>query len=162
MAEEKTISQKQREYHMVKSDDMQDIIGSSPRWFIRYGITVFLVTMALVVGFSFILRFDERLTVPVSVAMENNVPVGELIVEQKDFSLLHAGQEVNITLFAYPAEKYGTLKGRLSSVSYSPQQQKFIARVQFNDQSGMQLYQGLAGSAEVVYGNKTLIKKILN
>jgi hypothetical protein len=162
MTEEKTISQKQQEYHMVKSDDMQDIIGSSPRWFIRYGIAVFLVTLALIVGFSFVLRFEEKLTVPVLVQMENNVPVGQLVVEQKDFSLLHAGQEVSIALFAYPSEKYGTLKGRLSSITYSSQQQKFIAKVQLDHQPGMQLYQGLTGSAQVVYGNSTLIKKILN
>jgi multidrug efflux pump subunit AcrA (membrane-fusion protein) len=87
---------------LLRSKEIDDVIGEPPHWLIRWGISIFLSILLLVFGLSYFIRYPETINVPFKLVSANpSVPVSinenALIIKlnKKDGSFVHK----NDTLF---------------------------------------------------------------
>lgn len=87
---------------LLKSKEIDEIIGRPPHWLIQWGISVFFIILILVLGLSYFIKYPEIITTPFNLITDGpSVPVsvnesGSLIkLFVKEGSVVHA----NDTLF---------------------------------------------------------------
>jgi len=77
----------------LRSEEVQEILGTPPRWIVRWGTTVALLVLVLLAIVSYIIKYPDviRATVvlttaipPESVIAKTNAQISELLVEDKD------------------------------------------------------------------------------
>ncbi len=55
----------------VRSEEIQDILGQVPRWIVRWGTVVVLLTVLILLAFSFIFEYPEIIRANIRVTTEN-------------------------------------------------------------------------------------------
>lgn len=55
----------------LKSEGIQEIMGTIPGWIIRNGIAILFLTVALLITFSFVISFPKKISVPVRISVND-------------------------------------------------------------------------------------------
>lgn len=95
--------------------------------------------------------------------------IGRMMMPTHGSAKVKIGQSVNIKLMNYPPEEYGMLIGTISSISITPYNNNmYYAEVKIPSSlkttygKTIDLRQQMAGSAEVIIDNKSLLERIFN
>src|ERR1700734_3183821 len=101
-----------------RTDSMEELLQRKPGRMILYGNSICLGITAVVLAVLYALSYPLELRQPVSI---ERGPAGAaycavMRVAQPVLSRVNMGQEVKITLVAYPQEKFGWLTGRISGM----------------------------------------------
>jgi hypothetical protein len=76
MADEKEI----RDESILRSEEIDEVIGRPPHWLVQWGITVFLVILLLVLTISYFIEYPETVSVPFTITAD--VPPSPVSVNQ--------------------------------------------------------------------------------
>ena len=93
-------------------------------------------------------------------------PVGRLFVSESEVAGVGQGNPVQVELVKYPAHTYGTITGKVASVSYVPYNQSYAVEVAFPDtlvtstQDTINYEVGLSGQAEIITASKSVLNRI--
>ncbi|MEM1324289.1 MAG: HlyD family efflux transporter periplasmic adaptor subunit [Bacteroidota bacterium] len=77
----------------LRSEEVQEILGTPPRWIVRWGTTVAFISIALMAVVSYIIKYPDVIRAPVvlttaippeSVIAKTDAQILELLVEDKD------------------------------------------------------------------------------
>lgn len=55
----------------LRSDEVNDILKRPPAWIIRWGITVTMIILAMLIAGSIIFRYPDKITAPIVISSEN-------------------------------------------------------------------------------------------
>ncbi|MGZ3944108.1 MAG: HlyD family efflux transporter periplasmic adaptor subunit [Mucilaginibacter sp.] len=101
------------------SDEMQDIITAVPARLIRWGMTLFALVLAMIIGLSAYIHYPDIVKTTLTIKADKNDDriFGELNVTQGEINKVIKGQAVLIKLKAYPFEQYGVITGKIESVT---------------------------------------------
>lgn len=55
----------------IRSDEVQEILGTPPRWIIRWGITIMLLVVLVLLAGSYIFKYPDLITARVTILSEN-------------------------------------------------------------------------------------------
>ena len=55
----------------IRSDEVQEILGTPPRWIIRWGITIMLLVVAVLLGGSYYYKYPDRISARVTILSQN-------------------------------------------------------------------------------------------
>ena len=106
------------------SEPVQEIMGTIPSWITRWGVTVLLLVLALIlIGCCFV-RYPRTMSCPVTVSVSTSssaAVVGVMNVPSHGFGKVRLGQEVIVRLNAFPYMEYGILRGLITDISSIPE-----------------------------------------
>lgn len=92
---------------------------------------------------------------------------GEMAIGQFNFGKVKMHQEVIIKLQSHPYEEFGTLRGRIESISEIPKDSAYFVKVSFpkglltSANKSISFRNGMTGSGEIVTEDKRLIERFL-
>ena len=142
----------------IRSDELNEVIGMIPKWYVRYGITIiFLFLIAILIGccfFKFPIIITANVTITAKdipsyvVAHENpNIKIGDTIftiipngsknylakvlLPVESYGKVKIGQKIIIRLDNYPFMEYGLLIGKINKILIIPGKDYYIAEVIF-------------------------------
>jgi hypothetical protein len=90
---------------------------------------------------------------------------GEMQLGQYNFGKVKAGQEVIVKLNGYPFEQFGTIKGRLSSISAIPRDSTYWVQIAFpkglktSTHQDIPFRNGLTATAEIITEERSLFEQ---
>lgn len=90
-----------------------------------------------------------------------------MAIGQFNFGKLRAGQEVIIKLQSHPFEEFGTIRGRLQSISEIPKDSAYFVTLNFpkglttSANKSITFRNGMAGTGEIITEDKRLIERFL-
>src|SRR5689334_4213446 len=98
------------------SDEINDIISRRPHWVVRYGNIIFLLLLLASVAAAAFIRYPDIISAPATLTSTGEPAecYALLHIKQKNHEQVNPGQQVLLKFQAYPFEKYGIVKGRLS------------------------------------------------
>jgi multidrug resistance efflux pump len=93
----------------------------------------------------------------------------EVTVPSEEVGLLHLGMRARVKLDAFDSQRYGTVQGTISSISFDDSvaegQQTTVCSVRValesDEVAGQPIKPGMAGQAEIVTGQETLLSRLL-
>lgn len=94
--------------------------------------------------------------------------IGRALVNSQGIGKVKLGQMVNIKLSGFPALEYGTLKGRVKSISLVPEEQAYVVGIELSNgmtssyQERLKFIQEMDGTAEIITESKRLLYKLLS
>lgn len=94
--------------------------------------------------------------------------IGRAIVSSDGIGKIKVGQKVNIKLSGFPSLQYGTLEGRVKSVSLVPEDNGYVAGIELSNgmtssyKERLKFIQEMDGTAEIITESKRLIYKLLS
>ncbi len=99
MSEEIKLIEDPQDIHLNESQDIQQILGDPPGWILRWGITMVFVVVAVLMTLSYLVKYPDVVTAPVSLTTQNppirvftrsSGKISELLVEPQQ--AVKAGQ----------------------------------------------------------------------
>lgn len=94
--------------------------------------------------------------------------IGRALVNSQGIGKVKLGQMVNIKLSGFPALEYGTLKGKVKSISLVPQEQAYVIGIELSNgmtssyQERLKFIQEMDGTAEIIIESRRLLYKLLS
>lgn len=91
---------------------------------------------------------------------------GEMYVGQYNFGKVRHGQEVIVKFSGYPYQEFGTVSGRISSISDMPKDTAYLVKVQFpkglvtSSQQKLPFRNGMTATGEIVTEDLKLIERL--
>lgn len=92
----------------VRSEEVQEIIGRPPHWIIRWGITVFLLVLVLVLALSWIIKYPDIVTASFTLTSVN---APKSVVAHAD------GQLINLFVKDHERIQQGQIAGFIESTA---------------------------------------------
>lgn len=98
---------------------------------------------------------------------ENESMQMKTYVKNKDIAQINVGDSVSIKLDAYPYSDYGTVSGKITSISFEPEQNETLGSVYRvtadidNTNKNIKLIKGLNGSMDIKIRERTVISYFL-
>ena len=92
--------------------------------------------------------------------------VGEMYVGQYNFGKVRCGQEVIVKFAGYPYQEFGTVTGRISSISDMPRDTAYLVKVHFpnglvtTSYKNVNFRNGMTATGEIVTEDLTLIERL--
>lgn len=143
---------------------MEELLQRKPGRMILYGNSICLAITAVVLAVLYALSYPMELRQPVSIERGGvGAPYCAVMrVGQPVLSRVNVGQEVRITLVAYPEEKFGWLTGRISGMDdkVSPDGSVHVF-VTLADNRIATLRQGLTGEAVLAVEQRRMLWMLL-
>jgi hypothetical protein len=143
-----------------------------PPWTARALSTLLLLLAGAGLAAATTVQVEDRVRAPFVLLAGPDGMVAEVAVSQRAMAAVRPGLPVRLRLDAYPAQRYGTLGGRVVSVAPRPagaptrvgRPEDFVATIVLDDSSraaaqprGM-LRPMLTGEADVVVGRRSLLR----
>lgn len=158
------------------SDEINDFISRRPHWIVRFGYVIFILLLSgcvLVAGF---IRYPE--ITYASATLFASVPeqksgggnagyFAEIRIAGSDFKKIDTGQQVLLKFNSYPFEKYGIVKGYISSISANPSGEEYMAKVYLPDELNttnskrIPFKKGLDAKAEIITDHQSLLQHFI-
>ena len=178
MNEEKTKFSPTPDNIELRSESVQEILGSPPRWIIRWGINIiFIIVTGLVVG-SYFFKYPDIILATITVTNEK-LPnecikvVGKILLPSKGSGKIKKGQNVNVKFDNYPYMEFGMVRVQIKNDSLAPitlndNQKAYMLEVLFPDKLitnyGKELIfiQEMTGTAEIITEDLRLLDRFLN
>jgi hypothetical protein len=96
----------------LRSEEMQEVISSTPGRLTRWGSAFFFIVIGSVLIGAALIKYPDKITSPVAIAVipkANGADsiVGTMKIQQEKLENVKEGQPVFLRLTSYPAEKYG-------------------------------------------------------
>ncbi|RYG30413.1 MAG: hypothetical protein EOO01_36765 [Chitinophagaceae bacterium] len=151
----------QREQVAAKSQEMQNTVTTTPGWLVRYGLSVFFITLIAIAGFGMIIRFPERISAPASITSENGLPAVRIFIDEKDTAHIRDGQNAVITIKDSPAGNPQKFEGKTGNISYSVEDKKYFVPVLIASANLPGINDKWSADAQITYGERTLLQRIL-
>lgn len=113
------------------SDEVNEMIGKSPSWIIRWGITLIAILLSILIISCLFIRVPQTIDSNIVLHMEkkqnnnlscNNIKtilLGEMYVSSSEIYKVKYGQLVIVRINRYPSKDYGFLIGEVSNISDS-------------------------------------------
>nr|WP_289119675.1 HlyD family secretion protein [uncultured Bacteroides sp.] len=113
-------------------------------------------------------KINEGDTLCTVVSQKKGNPVGHIRLSENEVSEITAGDKVDIALNKYPAHTYGTLSGKITSISFVPYNKSYAVEVEFPD--GMITTKGkkpdyeigMSGQAEIITSSRSVLDRIFS
>ena len=98
----------------LHSESVQEILGTPPRWIVRYGIMIiFLITLLLIIG-SKCIKYPEILKTTMSIcrndSLKSNPFECRILLLSKDVNSIGKDQRIIVKLDDYPHTDYGVVE----------------------------------------------------
>jgi hypothetical protein len=153
----------------MRSDSIQDIFERAPSWLTRWGSTLVIFVLGIVLTLMATVPYPT--TVTAATRLENR-PGGQLVAQ---LSLpvaattdLQLGQRVILELDKYPASRFGYLGGNVQHIlPPATHEGEYLVTVNLpgglttTERTELAFEQGLNGSAEIVVDEQSLLSKVL-
>lgn len=55
----------------IRSEEVQEILGTPPKWIIRWGITIMLIVVMVLLGGSYVYKYPDMITARITILSEN-------------------------------------------------------------------------------------------
>jgi hypothetical protein len=168
-----------------RSSAMREIISRSPGFLGRWSLLIFFIILLAVTGMMWFIKSPETLHARgmVYASGEGDVPgyarpgrkdtSGKtvkyevlLVVGLKTAMGINAGQDVQVSLDAFPAREFGTLTGKVNEITPSPGEKRAVIKVILpgrlvtDFKKEIAYYHGMQASATIITGNSRLLTKI--
>lgn len=134
----------------VRSEAVQNILGTPPKWIIRWGSVLVVVITSLLFLSTFLIRYPDVIDARIELLSEHVSEdiKGRVYLPIKGAGKVKPGQRVNIKLDAYPYMEFGLLKGQVMKLPDSS--------VTKNNEIYLLLYVELPNQLKTVYGQELL------
>ncbi len=146
------------------AEEGQDIIGKIPPATVRYGNTVILGVLLLLLGVCGFIPANETKTVTVCMKKEGSVYRIETLVPAYGYGNLHIGQKVQIDVECYPASQYGYMWGEITYMNTYLTNGGYVIRIEVPfEQSTFapkQRLEEMTGIGMIVVNEYSLLQKI--
>lgn len=168
-----------KENEELHSESVNDVLGTTPVWLLRWGITLLLFLAALILAVCSTISYPDQIKAQMTVLMNSpshrilsmgdykTFLYGKLAISQKDIPKIKKGQLVLIRLHRYPFEEYGILKGKLILVSDSTEENGDVvcrASIDFHGRTdigkSIDLKPGMLADAEIITTESTILKRL--
>lgn len=162
------------------SDDVQDIITAVPSWILRWGITIFFIILAMLIGLTALISYPDIVKAPLKiVSPDTSVTIlrpdsgdvnflGEMTISQHSIDKVKEGQLVLVKLHSFPFEKYGILKGKIDYLSEMPGNDgMYRSTITFSvtnrsDQNiPINIKKGMTADADIITQDATIFDRLL-
>lgn len=158
-----------KKVEILNSMESDIVIGHVPSYFLKYGVSVFAFFIIVVVVFFSLIETPVMLSGRVVIPDNKECINADLYISPFNTGEIHKGQDVNIKLFNYPFEKYGSLYGSVDSVVAIPNENGEY-HVIVNLKHNMVTDRGckvsnqivLVGTGSIILSKKTIMDKVLN
>ena len=168
--------------HEIKllSNEIREIITYKPSWFLRNGMSVFVIIIGCLVAMSFFISYPDIIAVKAKLIFikddqsvnssyqENTNYYAELYITKNNFSKVKAGQKVLLKLPSYRGKENETIEGRLGSISGIATDSGYLAKVilpngtTVNQDTQILYKNGLPVQAEITTRNMKLSTRLIN
>lgn len=111
-------------------------------------------------------RVTEGDTICTVVSHRKGKPTGHIRIGESQMAGIAVGDRVNVALNKYPSHTYGTLTGRVESMSYVPSNKNYALEVEFPNglvtTTGYKVACdiGLSGRAEILAADRSVLSRI--
>ncbi|MAN25770.1 hypothetical protein [Mesonia sp.] len=149
----------------LRSDVIQEVIGKTPSWLIKRGLSCFFFIMLIGILISWTIKYPEIIEGELTIIKMNSKQVvefqGIMKVKQLNLSKVRLNQKALIKLESYPYQEFGTLNGKVASVGdVANKDESFdVSIVFFNDQN-FNLKEGYVGNGQIIVEEKRLLNQI--
>lgn len=156
----------------LRSDEVQEVLGQIPPAIQRYGITVMLITVLVLLTGSAFFSYPDTIEVPFVLDSQSQKqpvkPQGFIILTSANIGKIRPGQRVLIRFETFPSQQYDFIEGRVESVSYIPESngcyRALITLPQglvSNNGTALPFIKLLRGTASVILQERSLLQKII-
>lgn len=144
------------------------LVGKIDEWQQKYLLTA---PASGIVSFSNYWSVNQQVNrsdVVVSIANENSVKVGKMLLDQQGAGKVKPGQKVSIELASFPALEFGKLEGSVKAISLIPGQQGYMLDVTLPQKlittygKLLPFSPNLLGTAKIVTQEKRLFERFLD
>jgi HlyD family secretion protein len=184
----------QRNSFSVQHAEIEDFISRKPPLFVRYGTIAFLVLLTGIAVICWLIQYPDIIItnaklksdflppkiVSASAGEKQSTYPGNLtadtisadtsyfmetLIPQYDFGKVKKGQDVILKFQAYPAEQFGSVKGKIQAISPKTTDSGFLVRIQLpeglttNTGAKIPLTVGLIAEADIITANKRLLER---
>lgn len=155
----------------IQTPEMQNLIGKMPGWIVRRGIGLMLLLLLLFISASFFISYNDSITVPVAVTgakEQGSAPETVATVPLGQFGRIQPGQQVLISLTAYPSTDFGYLPGVVDSLAPLNSDKKGYVHISLPQklrtlrQVNIPGHPVLAGTAEIILQKRSLFSRIFS
>ncbi|MEJ5050576.1 HlyD family efflux transporter periplasmic adaptor subunit [Chryseobacterium culicis] len=184
MEAKKNISDKLK----LHSESVQKILSTSPHWMIRWGNTIVLIVLLLIILMSYFIKYPDYIRAPIIVTSQNRpekimagdtavsiLPkeeerfVGKMVIPMEDALKVTPGQKVLIQFDNYHSQEYGVVEGKAQKITEtSDKTGKYYVKVilpkglKISDNKNFYFDQELKGDAEIITKDVRLIDRFFH
>jgi hypothetical protein len=157
----------------IRSEAVQEILSYVPHWIIRWGITVILFTVAVILTVSWFIRYPDIIQTRITLTTQhvNSIQgsqkiTGIILLPAHSSRKVKCGQKVNIKFDNYPYTQYGVVNGKVISISEVPKDNYFSAEVSITDglitnyKKSLSFEPGMQGNAEIITDDQRLLERV--
>jgi hypothetical protein len=156
-------------FNYSKKEEIAEIIEAVPKWYIRYGLSVLFLLVAVTLLLLNLYKFPQYVFFPVSLqSQQSSAPVvignAPQFVRQK----LFVGQDVRVTLTGFSPSRYGYLQGTIVDIAGMPSRQDYSLEIQLSNNlvtsKNVNLVLGgeTKGTARAVFKDKTIMEVLFD
>ena len=146
------------------AEEGQDIIGKIPPATVRYGNTVILGVLLLLLGVCGFIPAHETRTVAVHMGKGANGYQIETLVSAYGYGELHIGQRVQIDVECYPASQYGYMWGKITDMDTVITNGGYMIQIDIPSEQPTfepkQRLEEMTGTGTIVVNEYNLLQKI--
>lgn len=154
----------------LRDESVQEIFERTPSWLTRWGATVVLSVLGLILVLMAVLPYPVSLSAATTLSIQpNGEAFAELSVPVAATTDLTLGQHVTIELDKYPAGRFGYLAGEVSQIQPpSTDDGEYLITVSLpaglatSEKTKLKFERGLNGRARIVTNDQSLLRMVLN
>lgn len=138
------------------SSEVQEIIGKMPSWIIRWGIIIISILLLGLLCAAYFFRYPDSIEGKAQLHINHTSSTTVVHFPSKGSVPVRSGQQVFISLYAYPENEFGLLEGRVAGTPMALNDSVMAVTVNLNN--GLQTTTGkLIQSTSVLNGKANII-----
>lgn len=149
------------------NNEINEVMGGTPSWMLRYGSLLLLLTVALLLSLSVMIKYPDVIEGRVEIRPAGNTYTVTATLPVFGTGRIRPGQQVYVKMDKYPREEFGELLGTIASKPL--QRTADEATVTITLTTGMRSTRGnildpgswASGHCTVVTGREVLLAKLL-
>lgn len=145
--------------------ELDELVGKPPHWLVRWGITVFVLALALVALVAWMAPYPETISLPVQIYKDGQV-YARTYIPEKYIDRVRQGQHAITRLTAFPSHS-DMIDGQISSIDGKRTDSGYASTIVFpngfapRDRSQLQYREGYTGTATIITNRNSLLHKII-
>ena len=160
----------------LRSEEVREIIGTNPSFFVRWNITIVFILFGLIILFSCFIKYPQKIVASFTIEelkkdSTNNNYIAKLKIPIKGAGKIKANQKAYLKVDQYPFMEYGLITESIDNIKLEPTIENnsyyYIAEVKIgkqiktNSNKTLQYMKGMSGIAEIVINKTPLIYKLI-
>jgi hypothetical protein len=149
----------------LRTQEIQEVLGIIPHWMVRVGSFLLLTVLVMLLIFAWFIRIPQYQKVS-GVFQTGQSSLHKVSIPFSKTEALHPGQAARFKFLAFPAEKYGILKGLVALIE--PNKTDTMSTVTFLCASDVPTSKGfklpddrwLSVQIEITIENKRILSKL--